>query len=78
MGLWPTHADGNPVPAPHPSLPEGAVENSPGQTLTLSEVEWGPAVAFRFSFLSLTKAEQAQKNTEGGAGFNPRTSRPDE
>jgi len=36
MGLWPTHADENPVTAPHPSLLEGAVDDSPGQTLTLS------------------------------------------
>jgi hypothetical protein len=31
MGLWPTHADENPVTAPHPLLPEGAAGNSPGQ-----------------------------------------------
>ena len=37
MGIWPTHVDENLVTTLHPMLPEGAVENSPGQTLTLSE-----------------------------------------
>src|ERR1700691_77219 len=34
MGLWPTQANENPVMASHPSLPEGAFDNSPGQTLS--------------------------------------------